>query len=75
MYKFLRDVNFAAFVVNWSSKKFKSTRFYKTIVIHENKIAKNSRFGSSTKFTSLKICMYIGYNYTMYVRIYVEYNR
>ena len=34
MYKFLRDVNFAVFVGNLSSTKFKSSKFYKTVVIH-----------------------------------------
>ena len=34
MYKFSRDVNFAVFAVNLSSTKFKSSKFYKTVVIH-----------------------------------------
>ena len=34
MYKFSRDVNFAVFVGNLSSTKFKSSKFYKTVVIH-----------------------------------------
>ena len=33
-YKFSRDVNFAVFAVNLSSTKFKSLKFYKTVVIH-----------------------------------------
>ena len=33
-YKFSRDVNFAVFVGNLSSMKFKSLKFYKTVVIH-----------------------------------------
>ena len=33
-HKFLRDVNFAVFAVNLSSTKFKSSKFYKTVVIH-----------------------------------------
>ena len=40
VYKFLKDINFAVFAVNFSSTKFKCLKFYKTIVIHENKIAK-----------------------------------
>ena len=34
IYKFLRDVNFAVFADNLSSTKFKSSKFYKTVVIH-----------------------------------------
>ena len=33
-YKFSRDVNFAVFVDNLSSTKFKSSKFFKTVVIH-----------------------------------------
>ena len=33
-YKFLRDVIFAVFADNLSSTKFKSSKFYKTVVIH-----------------------------------------
>ena len=33
-YKFLRDVNFTVFMGNLSSTKFKSSKFYKTVVIH-----------------------------------------
>ena len=33
-YKFSRDVNFAVFMVNLSSSKFKSSKFHKTVVIH-----------------------------------------
>ena len=34
MYKFSRDINFAVFAVNLSSMKFKSSKIYKTVVIH-----------------------------------------
>ena len=33
-YKFFRDVNFAVFAGKLSSMKFKSSNFYKTVVIH-----------------------------------------
>ena len=33
-YKFSRDVDFAVFAVNLSSTKFKSSKFYKPVVIH-----------------------------------------
>ena len=33
-YKFLKDVNFAVFVGNLPSTKFKSSKFYKTVIIH-----------------------------------------
>ena len=33
-YKFSRDINFAVFTGDLSSMKFKSLKFYKTVVIH-----------------------------------------
>ena len=33
-YKFSRDINFAVFAVNLLSTKFKSSKIYKTVVIH-----------------------------------------
>ena len=60
-YKFSRDVNFAVFVGNLSSMKFKSSKIYKTVVIHlkYNKRSmkiKSLDLGNLRKLHPLKIC-------------------
>ena len=68
-YKFLRDVIFEVFTVNWPSTKFSSSKFYwwtlscmnqraGCLVILENKIAKMLDLWHSQNLHASKICTY-----------------